>query len=183
MRGLVVHVYGEAGSGKTTLALRIASSLSGRGFQTIYVSRSIPRGFLKFEGDRVVFLRVSSDECLVSLPETVESLLSPRVKLIVVDSVAGLFRNLRETGRLRLLPFVALRLRRTALKKGLCVLLLNEVTSMNGEVKAWEGEEVDKYSDESIRLEKWMAARVALEPLEHLTPTFKGLHSWLRRLK
>lgn len=168
--GVVVHVWGEAGSGKTALAARLSSSLSERGFHVVYVSDRLPRGAWG-DVERVTFLIVSEACALADLPDMVEKLLNPRTRLIVVDTVAGLFRHLARTAKLRLLPLTCLRLRRLAAERNISVLLLNEASSLGGEEKPWEGGELERYSDFTVRLQKGDGKQIAEgAPLSRFLP-------------
>ncbi|MBS7247879.1 MAG: hypothetical protein QXN15_06860 [Candidatus Jordarchaeales archaeon] len=151
--GVIIHVWGEAGSGKTALAARVSSSLSEKGFHVIYVSDRPPRGVWG-DVERVTFLIVSEACALASLPDMIERLVNPRTRLVVIDTVAGLFRHLARTAKLRLLPLTCLRLRRLAAERGVSSLLLNEVATLGGEEKPWEGSELDRYVDFTVRLRK-----------------------------
>ena len=151
--GVVIHVWGEAGSGKTALAARISSSLSEKGFHVIYVSDRLPRGFWG-NVERVTFLIISEACVLADLSDMIETLVNPRTRLVVIDTVAGLFRHLARTAKLRLLPVMCLRLRRLAAEKGVSTLLLNEAMTLGGEEKPWEGSELGRYSDFTVRLRK-----------------------------
>ncbi|MEM1657979.1 MAG: ATP-binding protein [Candidatus Jordarchaeales archaeon] len=158
--GLVIHVWGEAGSGKTALAARVASTLSEEGFHVIYVSDRLPRSVWG-DVERVTFVVASDERVVPELPDTLERLVNPRTRLIVLDTAASLYGHLPRTAKLRLLPLVLLKLKRLAAEKGVSTLLLNDAVQASGGVKPWEQEELEKYADLTVHLAKWDGERIA----------------------
>jgi DNA repair protein RadB len=136
--GVLTQVYGPPNSGKTNLAL-IASVEAARGGKVVYID---PEGGFSVErikqiaGDehRAVLEKIllieptTFDEQKVAVGKLEEIVVKEKVSLIVVDSVAMLYRLDEEVTARELAKFMA-KLLRIARKYGLPVLLTNQVYS------------------------------------------------------
>lgn len=168
--GLVIHVWGEAGSGKTALAARVASALSEEGFHVIYVSDRPPRSVWG-DVERVTFILAPDERALPELPHTLEKLVNPRTRLIVLDTAASLYRHLPKTAKLRLLPLTLLKLRKLAAEKGVTTIILNDAVQTSSGAKPWEQEELEKYADITVHLAKQDGEQIAKgAPLTNYLP-------------
>lgn len=139
--GRLTLIYGEAGSGKTTIALQASVSAARMGFKVLYLDcdRRIPverlKAFAQKDFDEV------SSRVIVSRPESfseqtmiIESL--PRIipkglGLVVVDSITSLYREAISIGE----PFtlnwefnrqIAL-LKESAITRNIAVLIVSQV--------------------------------------------------------
>lgn len=101
-RGRVSLLYGESGAGKTTLALQVVSSTAKRGLSTLFIDADnsfYPERLAHIAGDnsevsRLVFVsKPVSFFSLTHLLANLGSYISPRVVLIVVDTMTSLYRK------------------------------------------------------------------------------------------
>ena len=101
-RGVLTHVYGKARSGKTTLAIQTAVNVAIYGWRTLYVDAEnsfSPQRLRQISGTS--FERVAK-EIVVFKPTTfveqsnivdnIEKYIVPKVKLIIFDTIATLYR-------------------------------------------------------------------------------------------
>lgn len=101
-RGHLTLVYGEAGSGKTTLALQTAVRAASKGFKTIYIDsdeRLSPIRLLQVAEELnrerlqgVLVLKPGSFNEQTYLLERLERYMSRGVSLVVLDSATRLYR-------------------------------------------------------------------------------------------
>lgn len=101
-KGAVTLLYGEAGTGKTTLALQAAYSAAINGYKTLFIDADN-----SFYPERLAYLARGDSEaiCLifVSKPDSflglthllanLGSYISPEVALVVVDTMTSLYRK------------------------------------------------------------------------------------------
>jgi DNA repair protein RadB len=101
-RGGVSLLYGEPGTGKTTLALQAASSAAKKGLSTLFIDADnsfYPERLTHLAGDnsevpRLVFVsKPASFFSLTHLLANLGSYISSGVVLIVVDTMTSLYRN------------------------------------------------------------------------------------------
>jgi RecA/RadA recombinase len=101
--GKITHVYGPAGSGKTTFALKLAASIAKQNFKVVYIDSGN-----QFDSERLrqicgdTFTRVSKN-IMVIQPNTffeqsevidrLEPFLGKDVQLIIVDALTALYRR------------------------------------------------------------------------------------------
>ena len=101
-RSGITSIYGEAGTGKTTIALQITTQTTKQGLKVLYVDsdRSFTQqrfqqisGANSSEFSELVLLFFPDDfEEQRILLESLESFLTPKVGLVVVDSMSSLYR-------------------------------------------------------------------------------------------
>jgi len=100
--GEVVVVYGEAGTGKTTLALQTAIEATRRGSKVIYIDADhsfTHQRFVQLAGEesdaaseQILLFFPDTFQAQTSLIESIESYLTPRTRLVVVDTITSLYR-------------------------------------------------------------------------------------------
>ena len=134
--GVVTHFYGPPASGKTNLALIAASNALGHG-KVVYVD---PEGGFSVErlkqiaGDKfddvlnntLLVEPTTFDEQRVAIQKLDEIITSMKISLIIVDSIAMLYR-MEEDKDVRMLGRMLAQLLRVARKYNLPVLLTNQV--------------------------------------------------------
>jgi len=136
--GVVTQLYGPPASGKTNLALIAAASALGRG-KVVYIDpdggfsverlRQVAGGRFEEVADNIILMQPTSfDELRVAVSRLDELVTSMKVSLVVVDSVAMLYR-MEEDKDVRMLGRMLAQLLRVARKYGLPVLLTNQVYS------------------------------------------------------
>lgn len=99
--GEIILVYGEAESGKTTLAIQSAVNCARLGFKTIYIdsdhSFSPQRAVQIANGDmelssQIILMRPKDFEEQAFIIDRLEEYVSEKVGLIIVDTVTSLYR-------------------------------------------------------------------------------------------
>ncbi len=138
-RGRVVEIFGPEASGKTTLALHIASNAQEAGGQVAFIDAE--------HALDVVYARkikVNTDDLLLSQPDTGEQALeivdmlirSGAVDLIIIDSVAALVPKAELEGEMgdshmglqaRLMSQALRKLTSTISKSNTCVIFINQI--------------------------------------------------------
>lgn len=101
-RGEMALVYGEAATGKTTVAIQAATSAALRGLKVIYVDSDHSFTQQRFQQIAKTESQEASELIMLFLPETfaeqrsiVESLenyVTPTLGLVIVDSMSSLYR-------------------------------------------------------------------------------------------
>jgi len=145
-RGHLTLIYGEAGSGKTTLALQTVLKAMADGFKTIYIDsdeRLSSNRLLQMTDTlgeealrRMLILRPSSFSEQTYIVESLERYVSRGVALVVLDSVTRLYRvELSETrdsfGLNRELNRQMAYLSKTAKNLDLSVLTISQVRAFD----------------------------------------------------
>jgi DNA repair protein RadB len=140
--GDMIVVYGEAGTGKTTLAMQTAIEAARRGSKVIYVDadRSFThQRFIQLAGEdsdaiseRILLFFPETFAAQTSLIENIENYLAKMTRLVVVDAVTSLYRvslgSAQETFTLnRELNRQLAYLNEVALRHRLVVLLTSQV--------------------------------------------------------
>jgi DNA repair protein RadB len=100
--GEVVVVYGEAGTGKTTLALQTAIEAARRGSKVIYVDADHSFTHQRFVQLAAEETDTVSEQILLFFPDTfvaqttliesIENYLTSRTRLAIVDTITSLYR-------------------------------------------------------------------------------------------
>lgn len=104
--GVIGHLYGPAGVGKTTLALQFAVTLARRGGSTLFISAS--KDFIKrlpqltgLDFDRlselIVVFQPKNFQEQSSIFDRLDSFVTSSIGFIVVDSITGHYRRALET--------------------------------------------------------------------------------------
>ena len=101
-RGEITLVYGEAATGKTTVAIQAATSAALHGLKVVYVDSDHSFTQQRFEQIEKTNIADVSERIMLFLPETfteqrvlVESLenyVTPSLGLVIVDSMSSLYR-------------------------------------------------------------------------------------------
>ncbi|MFB0544448.1 MAG: AAA family ATPase [Asgard group archaeon] len=179
--GEIVHIYGEAGTGKTTLALQLAIKTCAEKENVVWIEadgkyqsflQQVKRMVLPEVFDdiapRLLIWKISSFTDLLNITNRVDSLINraKNVKLVVIDSITYLYRldweNYYTTQKINDL---LAQLSRIAFRKKIPIILINQVTahikrkkgeSDNGkrEVSFKPVAKVSDYADLTIVLEK-----------------------------
>ncbi|MBD3192818.1 MAG: AAA family ATPase [Candidatus Heimdallarchaeota archaeon] len=142
--GELIHIFGKAGSGRTTLALQIACNISLLGQKVLYIDtegKVSGKRIKELVGDK--FKQVN-DQLKLFYPKNfseqhdfiqrIEFYLSNReIGLIVVDTITNLYRQGRMLGTIgknnyEKLAFQVALLRQLAKKHSLKILLINQAT-------------------------------------------------------
>ena len=100
--GEVVVVYGEAGTGKTTLTLQTAIEAARRGSKVIYIDTDhsfTNQRFVQLAGEdaeatseQILLFFPDSFSAQTSLIESIENYLTARTRLVIVDTITSLYR-------------------------------------------------------------------------------------------
>jgi DNA repair protein RadB len=101
-RGEVTLVYGEAGTGKTTTVIQVATSAARMGLKVLYIDSDHSFTHQRFQQIARDESQAASELIMIFLPETfaeqrvlIESFqnyITPRVGLVIVDSMSSLYR-------------------------------------------------------------------------------------------
>ncbi len=99
--GIISHVYGEAATGKTTLAMQAAGHLSKEGFQTLYIDCDNRFSFKRFSQifpddnsvERLTLIVPRSLDEQTEIISVLDAYVSNRTRLIVVDTIASQYRK------------------------------------------------------------------------------------------
>jgi RecA/RadA recombinase len=151
--GIITHIYGEAATGKTTLAMQVGGHLSKEGYQTLYIDCDNRFSFKRFsqlfpdEGylERLTLIVPKSLDEQSEIISVLDAYVSNRTRLIVVDTIASQYRKYLspETWFSRYRDVVEKQLPEMlglCRRRNLAVLVLNQVVSrVDGEK---EGETV-----------------------------------------
>lgn len=140
--GEIVVVYGEAGTGKTTLAIQTAIEAARRGSKVLYIDtdRSFThQRFSQLAGDdsdtvseQILLFFPDTFTAQTSLVESIENYLTASTRLLVVDTITSLYRVSlgpaeRTFGLNRELNRQLAYLSEAALRRRLVVLLTSQV--------------------------------------------------------
>lgn len=99
--GEVVVVYGEARTGKTTLALQTAVEAARRGLKVIYVDADHSFTHQRFTqlageepeaGERILLFFPDTFSAQTNLVESIENYLTMRTRLVIIDTITSLYR-------------------------------------------------------------------------------------------
>ena len=141
--GIITHIYGEAATGKTTLAMQAAGNLSKEGYQTLYIDCDNRFSFKRFSQlfpndnslERLTLIVPKSLDEQTEIVSILDAYVSNRTKLIVVDTIASQYRSglspetqfsrYRDVVEKQLPEMLGLCRRR----KDVAVLILNQVVS------------------------------------------------------
>jgi len=168
--GVITHVYGEAASGKTTLAMQAAGNLSAEGYQTLYLDCDGRFSFERFSQlfqdedllERLTLIVPRSLDEQTEMVSILEAYVSGRTRLVVVDTIASNYRSelspethfsrYREVVEKQLPEMLGLCRRR----RNLAVLLLNQVVSRIGDGEGNTvpsmGDGISKFCQVTLRL-------------------------------
>jgi DNA repair protein RadB len=99
--GQISLVYGEASTGKTILSMHCALEAASNDFKTLYVDADQSFSPHKLEhlpraaqlAERIILFRPEDFRDQVKIVENIESMLTKRPSLLVVDSITGLYRS------------------------------------------------------------------------------------------
>ena len=138
-RGRVIEIYGPESSGKTTLALHVASEAQKRGGNVVYIDaeHALDIGY-------AAKLGVDTSKLLISQPDSGEQALeicetlvrSDAVDLVVIDSVAALVPQAELDGEMgdqlpglhaRLMSRALRKLTATVAKTNTCIIFINQI--------------------------------------------------------
>ncbi len=99
--GQISLVYGEASTGKTILSMHCALEAASSDFKTLYIDADQSFSTHKLErlpraaqlAERIILFRPEDFRDQVKIVEGIESMLTKRPTLLVVDSITGLYRS------------------------------------------------------------------------------------------
>jgi recombination protein RecA len=143
-RGRVIEIFGPEASGKTTLALSVATEAQRRGGQAAFIDAEHA-----FDSTYAKLLGVNLEELLISQPDTGEQALeiaetlvrSNAVDVIVIDSVAALTPRAEIEGEMgdaqmglqaRLMSQALRKLTAAISKSKTCVIFINQIREKIG---------------------------------------------------
>ncbi len=166
----ITEVYGEAGSGKTNMAMMLTRSVVQGGKKAVYIDtegisverlRQICGKDFEWMIEEMMIRHVYT---LAEQERAVERAVSAaetgKVGIIVVDSMTGLYRldigTDMESGSMRSLTKQMINLLNAARKNEIAVLITNQVYTdrQRGEYRPMGGHVVDHYAKTIIRLDK-----------------------------
>lgn len=142
--GHITHIYGPAGTGKTTFALQCTASSALKGFKTIFVDtegsfsierlKQISEHSFQSIMERIMVFRISTFNEQSNLIDLLDDICDKGVRLIVFDTITGLYRvELLEYKSTHILQHELNRqmafLFKIAKDKNVAVLLTNQVRS------------------------------------------------------
>jgi DNA repair protein RadB len=141
--GVLSLIYGEAGTGKTTMGIQCAVNCAKMGLKTLYVDSdhtfSIDRCLQIAAFDRgllssILVLRPNSFEEQRQLLEKLDHYITPKVVLVVIDTITSLYRLEAETTEKtfeinRALHEQLAQLTQLAKERGIATLLMSQVHS------------------------------------------------------
>ncbi|MCD6154984.1 MAG: AAA family ATPase [Candidatus Verstraetearchaeota archaeon] len=173
--GEMVLIYGDSGTGKTSFAMTTTANCISMGFNAIYFSSEKPFAAERIieilgknrveEAKRVIVFMLDNFEKQMEIIDRLEYFITPKVKLIVIDTITSQYRNViadRNVGiKANKELNKQLALLKTASKKGIAVLITGQVRDIMGE----EREEVvasnvlKYWTDNILRLEKYRDRR------------------------
>ncbi|MFW9850452.1 MAG: ATPase domain-containing protein, partial [Candidatus Thorarchaeota archaeon] len=146
--GIITHVYGAAGSGKTTFALEFVRSTLNLGKRIIYINSESSSPIERLEQlmmskyseyeQKITLLLPKTFEEQGTITDDLELYIKDDTKLIVVDTITRLYRTVLEdkessyTAHRELNRQVGL-LKGLAKQQDIAVLLLNQVRAKMGE--------------------------------------------------
>ncbi len=103
LEGSLVLVYGEAETGKTTLAMQIAVNCARIGYKTIFIDcdgsfspkRMVQIAAEDFEelAPQVILMRPENFEQQTVIVDRLNEYISQKVGLVVIDTITGLYRE------------------------------------------------------------------------------------------
>jgi DNA repair protein RadB len=143
--GKVIHVYGEAGTGKTTLALQIARGFCQQNRKVIFIDTEGKVTGSKMQGifgEKLLkkvnpllklFIPTSFDEQQELIQKLEFFILNQEIGTIIVDTITNLYRQesdlLKEDKRIfKQLAFQVALLQKIARNKGFPIILFNQST-------------------------------------------------------
>lgn len=161
--GKVIHIFGEAGSGRTTLALQIACNICSKNKKVLFIDTEG-----KVSGTRIKdisgdehfprvnkFLKLYSPANFTEQQDLIQNLdfflINQKVGMIIIDTITNLYRAEGKFGvpsknHYEKLAFQVALLRNIAKQRSVLVLLLNQAT-MN---KNDEGDELLNLKRENV---------------------------------
>gem|GEM_PF-91035 len=167
--GVISHIYGEAATGKTTLAMQAAGNLSREGYQTLYIDGDNKFSFKRFSQifpdddslERITLIVPKSLDEQTEIISVLDAYVSSRTRLIVVDTIASQYRRglspdtqfsrYREVVEKQLPEMLGLCRRR----RNIAMLILNQVISnmegIEGENIPSMGMGLNKFSQVTLR--------------------------------
>ncbi len=192
----ITEVYGEAGSGKTNLAMLLTRSVLRGGKKVIYIDTegiSMERLEQVCGDDFEWMMQELIIRQVYSLPEQERAVSraiemvgkSDRIGLIVVDSMTGLYRldlgTDMESGSMRSLTKQMIGLLTAARKHEIAVLITNQVYTdrQRGEYRPIGGHVVDHYAKTIIRLDRLRDGRRRAIVMKHRSVP-EGAHTEFR---
>ena len=100
--GNIILVYGEAETGKTTLAIQCAVNCARMGYKTVFIDSDntfFPRRMAQISGrdfdilaPQIILMKPEDFELQSYIIDRLDEFISQKVGLIVVDTITGLYR-------------------------------------------------------------------------------------------
>ncbi len=101
--GNIILVYGEAETGKTTLAIQCAVNCARMGYKTVFIDSDntfFPRRMAQISGrdfdilaPQIILMKPEDFELQSYIIDRLDEFISQKVGLIVVDTITGLYRG------------------------------------------------------------------------------------------
>jgi len=192
----ITEVYGEAGSGKSNLAMLLTKSVLSGGRKVVYIDTegmSMERleqlcgeDFSWMMEELIVRQGYSLQEQEKAVRRAIEMVeKTGKIGLIVVDSITGLYRldlgTEMESSSMRSLTKQMINLLTAARKYEIAVLITNQVYKdrQRGEYRPIGGHVVDHYAKTIIRLDRLRDGRRRAVVMKHRSVA-EGLHTEFR---
>ena len=100
--GLITFIYGDVGTGKTTISLQVSAQAALRNFKFIYVNalgklstKRLADIFSYLDSERLsngIIISVRNFQELYDFLIQIEDLMNPKVRLVIVDTLTRLYR-------------------------------------------------------------------------------------------
>lgn len=101
--GGLVLVYGEAGTGKSTIAIQLSVEFALKGYKVLYLTTEHPFAAeriadiagdkMKYIAEKIYVMRVEDFKKQLRVIDKLEMFITPKLKLIVIDTITDNYRE------------------------------------------------------------------------------------------
>lgn len=106
--GGLILVYGEAGTGKTTIAIQLSVIYASRGYKVMYLTTEHPFAAervadmigdeIKNVGERIYVIKLRSFKQQLEVIDKLEMFIAPKLRFIVIDTITDNYREIVAEG-------------------------------------------------------------------------------------